>query len=166
MCVNLKLSSEELCMITPELKTPSLSYLSKKFLPDCISLINNMLLIPYCIPMYLWILFQNLAFIFFSQNFGQNGHQILHLIIQNMSECQHGRGMEEICVGNLELSLTLPINQHTVMTENRQSHVLISFDFHCKSAQFICSPYQFNNITQSMQTARRWGTNEKTGLQR
>lgn len=53
MSVNLKLSSEELCMITPELKTPSLSYLSKKFLPDCISLINNMLLIPYCIPMYL-----------------------------------------------------------------------------------------------------------------
>lgn len=151
-------------MITPWLKTLSHSYISMKFLPDSISLINNMLFIPYCIPMYLNIIPEFNIYTFQSQ-LARKGIRYSSWM-QDTCEWQSGRGTEGNWVGSLELSQTLNIHQHKMTTANHQTHVLICFDFHCKSAQFTCSPTQLKTITWSAQMTRTWGKTGKPGLQR
>lgn len=151
-------------MITPRLKTPPLS--SGQEIPTWYYFINNMRFRPHCIHMYLFNIIQKYSIYTFPSNLARKGIRY-SIWIQDTSECQSGRGMEEICVGGLTLSQDLCISQHVMMMiANHQPHVLICFDFHCKSAQVICGPNQLKTITKSVWTTRTSGKHENPGLQR
>lgn len=65
-------------------------------------LINNMLFIPHCIPVDLFNIIPNFNIYSFQSQLARKAFRYL-MWMRDVSVCQSGRGMEENCVGHLEL---------------------------------------------------------------